>query len=231
MYFCFSTGYHEFKVQSSNGQWFVVFYSLIGIPLAIVCYIYFGRIVRICIRRAVRRIEAHFFNREEPLHMRHKVVFYNSVLIILVVLSSATILRFNSTNWSFIQCLYYYTGTISTSGNNNSQMDTRFFETNMLLSFILEIIQIIGLGLVSSLIQAGVGYMMAKQRRQRLDLHDHRKPIHPMNKPIAPRPKPNVDNGTIAMDSLLILVKDDERHNSGYSWIEKWVTSWKKRLN
>lgn len=184
-------------------------------PLAILCYIHFGRIVRICIRRGIRRIEAHCFNRQEPRNIRHKVLFYNSILIIVVILLSATTLRFNSKEWSLIECLYYFTGTISTSGNDGDQIDTKFFEMNMGLSILLEIFQIIGLGLVSSLIQAGVGYQRAKHSRQRLDLTDHRKLVSSEGRATANGAKSNV--GAIPMESVVILVKNEEIQSNGYS--------------
>ena len=207
---CFSLqGYHEFKVKTEIGKSFLAFYCCIGVPLAILCYIHFGRIVRISIRRTIRRIEAHFCNREEPLNIRHKVLFYNSILIIIALLLYAAILRLNSTQWSFIECIYYATGIISTSGNDGLLVDTTFFENHMSLSILLDIIQILGLGLVSSLIQAGVEYQRAKHKRQRLDLHDRHKLLNSESRATANGPK-NFANGTIAMDSVVILVKNDE---------------------
>ena len=191
------------------GKSFLVFYCWLGVPLTILCYIQFGRIVRVSIRRAIRRIEAHFFNREEPLNIRHKVLFYNSVMIILVLLISAAILQSGMKHLSFIECLYYNTGAVSTSGNDGYHIDKKFFETNTSLSIILEIFHIIGFGLISSLIQAGVSYQRAKHRRQRLNLHDRQKLLNPESKATANGPKTNL-NGAIEMDSLVILVKNDE---------------------
>jgi len=207
-------GYHEFKVRTEMGRYFLVFYCWFGVPLTILCYIHFGRIVRICIRRAIRRIEAHFFNREEPLNIRHKVLLYNSGLIIIVLLISAGILQSGLTNLTFIECLYFCTGVVSTSGNDGSHIDTTFYETHTSLSILLEIFQIIGLGLVSSLIQAGSSYQRAKHRRQRLDLQAHQKLLNSQSKQTANGPKQNLLNGAIEMDSLVILVKNGDTHDS-----------------
>ena len=211
----FFPGYHEFKVRTEMGKSFLIFYCWLGVPLTILCYIQFGRIIRVSIRRAIRRIEAHFFNRDEPRNIRHKLLFYNSVLIIVVVLIAASILYSGGDKLSFIDCLYYCTGAVSTSGNDGYHIDTEFFENNASLSLMLEIFQIIGLGLVSSLIQAGASFQRAKHRRQRLDLHDRRKLLHPENKATANGAKNNVLNGAIEMDSLVILVKNDEMNGPG----------------
>ena len=197
------------KVRTEMGKSFLIFYCWLGVPLTILCYIQLGRIVRVTIRRAIRRIEAHFFNREEPLNIRHKVLFYNSVMIIIILLISTAILHSGMQHLSFIECLYYNTGAVSTSGNDGYHIDKIFFEKNTSLSILLDIFQVIGLGLVSSLIQAGVSYQRAKHKRQRLNLHDHRKLLNSENKATANGPKTNL-NGAIEMDSLVILVKNDE---------------------
>ena len=175
-------------------------------PLAILCYIHLGRIVRVTIRRAIRSTEAHFFNRTEPRNIRHKVVLYTCVLILIVIMLSAGAVRLNTKQWSFLECLYFYTGVVSTSGNDGSNIDTIFFEQHLGLSILLDVLQVIGLGLVSSLIQAGVGFQIAKHKRQRLPLHDAIKPSAQR----ANGTQKDVVNGTVAMDSLVILVRNDE---------------------
>ena len=194
---------------------------MLGVPLAILCYIHFGGIVRVCIRRVVRKIEAHFCNRTEPRNLRHKVVFYNAILIVLLIFILAGIVTSSTEQWSFIDCLYYFSGTISTAGNDDVGIDIRFFEINEGLSILLDLLQILGLGLVSSLIQSGVGLRHAKHKRQRLPLHDVGK--GPATAPTVTANGPKKDtviNGTVAMDSLVILVRNDEIQETTYTWAE-----------
>ncbi len=170
------------------------------------CYIHFGRIIRVATRRTIRKVEAHFFNRTEPRNIRHKVAFYNAVLIIICTIIPSILLKANGDDqWTFLDCLYYYTGIMSTTGNDEIQIDTKFFNRHLGLSLLLDLFQILGLGLASSLIQSGAGLHRAKHKRCRLPLRQNNHAGGESNDS-----RNDVISGTVAMDSLVILVREGE---------------------
>ena len=178
---------------------------ILGIPLSALCYIHFGRIIRVIFRKFIRKVEGHFFNRAEPRNIRHKVLFYNSVTIIIIIIVPAIIVKSKGKeSWTLIDCLYYFMGVVSTSGNEHLKIDSGFFILNTGLSVLIDSCQVLSLGLVSSLIQAGASFHRAKHKRSRLPLHRHadkkQEDVEPQN---------GVVNGTVAMDSLVILVRQD----------------------
>lgn len=187
----------------------MIVYLCFGIPLSILCYIHFGRIIRVFIRRIIRRIEEHFFRRTEPNNLRQKVIFYNSVMIIMITILAAVILKLNGEqSWTFVDCLYHYTGVVSTSGMGHSNMNSEFLMFSSGLSVLIEIMQLLAVGLVSSLIQAIVSLQRAKHHRGKLHLKPHQT-TNQVDRPEASSPRNNVVNGTVAMDSLVILVQNE----------------------
>ena len=169
---CIFTGYGYITPQTAAGQMLCIFVSLFGIPITLLTLKSAGELIAELANTIVTRFEKKILKREEPKQVKTKsAVILFSFMVLLIVVNGllSTLLQ----SWTFVQGVYCWFVTLSTIGFgdyvptrepdlinitslklDNELADLGQASSKMVISLVLIVHTLIGLCIVSSVLNA-----------------------------------------------------------------------------
>lgn len=108
-------GFGNITPKTQLGQGVTMIVCLVGIPVTMLALKSAGDLVARSIRLLIIKLEAGLFKTDTTKHLKAKVFFVTSILIVILLLF-LTVLSIHMENWSLLQSLYAWYTTFTTVG-------------------------------------------------------------------------------------------------------------------
>ena len=209
----FLPGNAEVFPRSQAARGFLIGYILIGTPLSFIVYYYFGKLFRQTMRHFISHWYKFFHRNSHDGQLRAQVLFLEllSLSIILIICTALTTSQ-GTQDWTLLDNVYYWISTFSTVGLGDLSLSSEFYNHKPSVGLVVDTLTFIEIGILCSILQTVISWKNSNANK------DHH---YPLSSPSEQRegsdaPKPSIRReskvtGHVEMDSLVILVHDDQR--------------------
>ncbi|XP_057302919.1 open rectifier potassium channel protein 1-like [Hydractinia symbiolongicarpus] len=158
---CSTIGYGNVAPLTDIGKFLTIAYAIPGIAIAVTAYAYVGRLINVLTQFSIVYVQLKICGKARVTRLLLKVLLFQTIITVVVILLFASMVSLKQTeNLRYIDAVYFAFISFTTIGFGDFNYDFGKYIDKLHLIIPINLLFIVGLGLVVSLVTTATAVFM-----------------------------------------------------------------------